>query len=362
MFIRNLRRAFFSKIEFMQQMKADIKSFESSNYFEKILPRKFNLNDSQFCKTDDVQTLTNSISNPIYDLLDRGGKRWRPAFCFLIADLFKRNHQELYEVASLVELIHNATLVIDDIEDDSIVRRNDKCVHIKYGLDVAVNAANYVYFAPLHYILDSTNYSDEKKMKILTVCLKNMKIVHFGQAWDIVWHKQNSDIIPTEEQYFKMAECKTGALACMAAQLSCIVLDQDEKIGQALAKFAIQIGVAFQIQDDILNLSGGEKYKKTKGYLGEDIHEGKFSLIVIHSLNKQKGKLFEILKSRTNDQALINEAISIIKQTGSLEYAHSRSLEIIEEAWKEVELLQFQHPEVKNKLRDFAKYLIERDI
>ena len=80
----------------------------------------------------------------------------------------------------MVELIHNATLVIDDIEDDSFVRRNDKCVHLKYGLDVAVNAANYVYFAPLDYILNSEIYSNEKKMKILTICLKNMKIVHYG--------------------------------------------------------------------------------------------------------------------------------------------------------------------------------------
>ncbi|CAD8068539.1 unnamed protein product [Paramecium primaurelia] len=361
MLIRNLRRSFFSKLEFMTQLKADVKKFESSQYFEKILPRVFNQNDPQFSKYDDVETLTKSISNPIYDLLDRGGKRWRPALCFMIADLFNRNHKELYEVAALVELIHNATLIVDDIEDDSVVRRNDKCIHIKYGVDVAVNAGNYVYFAPLHYFLNSANYSDQQKMKILAICLNNMRVVHFGQAWDIYWHKQNSDIIPTEEQYLKMAQYKTGALSCMAAQLSCIVLDKNEKVGEALAKFAAQIGIAFQIQDDILNLNGGEKYKKTKGYLGEDIHEGKFSLIVIHSLKQKKGRLFDILKSRTEDQELINEAISIIKQTGSLEYAHKRSLEIIEEAWKEVENLEFDCPEAKARLKDFAKYLIERD-
>ncbi|CAK74352.1 unnamed protein product (macronuclear) [Paramecium tetraurelia] len=345
----------------MAQLKRDVKKFENSKSFDKILPKKFELSDPQFSQSDDVKTLSQSISDPIYDLIDRGGKRWRPAFCFLIADLFKRAHEELYEVAALVELIHNATLVVDDIEDDSSVRRNDKCVHIKYGLDVAVNAANYLYFAPLHYFLNSANYSNDQKMKMLEVSLSNMKIVHFGQAWDIFWHKQVCDIIPTEEQYLKMASYKTGALARMAAQLSCIVLEKDEKIGKALAEFAVQIGIAFQIQDDILNLNGGDKYKQTKGYLGEDIHEGKFSLIVIHSLKQQKGRLLEILKSRTQDQETINEAISIIKQTGSLEYAHKRSLEIIEDAWKEIENLEFQCPEAKSRLKDFAKYLIERD-
>lgn len=87
-------------------------------------------------------------------MLDRGGKRWRPALCFLIADLFNTSHSELYEVAATVELIHNATLIVDDIEDDSYVRRNDRCVHLKYGVDIAVNAGNFVYFAPLQYLLN----------------------------------------------------------------------------------------------------------------------------------------------------------------------------------------------------------------
>lgn len=117
------------------------------------MPRQYTEANSSFTRDDDLKSLTASLSTPIYDLLDRGGKRWRPALCFLIADLFAKPHNELYDVAATVEMIHNATLIVDDIEDDSFVRRNDKCVHLKFGVDVAINAGNYMYFAPLQYLI-----------------------------------------------------------------------------------------------------------------------------------------------------------------------------------------------------------------
>lgn len=131
------------------------------------MPRQYSLTNSPFEKGDDLDSLTKSLSVPVYDLLDRGGKRWRPALCFLIADLFAKPHSELYDVAATVEMIHNATLIVDDIEDDSIVRRNDKCIHCKFGVDVAINAGNFMYFAPLQYLISQDHYSSEMKMKIL---------------------------------------------------------------------------------------------------------------------------------------------------------------------------------------------------
>lgn len=99
-------------------MKESVLKFNQSKVVEQILPRIFKNNYANLKKDDDLETLTKGLSNPIYELIDRGGKRWRPALCFIIAELFNKPHETVYEIAALVELIHNGTLIVDDIEDD----------------------------------------------------------------------------------------------------------------------------------------------------------------------------------------------------------------------------------------------------
>jgi geranylgeranyl pyrophosphate synthase len=110
--------------------------------------------------------LTKGLSEPIWDLLDRGGKRWRPVLCMIIAELFNRKRSEVYEIAALCEIIHNGTLMIDDIEDSSQVRRNKPCVHHIYGVDIAINAGNFMYFAPMLKIIKNKKYSPEVLLKL----------------------------------------------------------------------------------------------------------------------------------------------------------------------------------------------------
>lgn len=111
------------------------------------------------------------LSRPIYDLMDRGGKRMRPGICFLVAKCFGKGPEEVVDVAALVELVHHATLMVDDIEDsryrvvvwelrDSLVRRGKPCVHLLFGNDVAINAGNFLYFAPFKKLLETGRYSD----------------------------------------------------------------------------------------------------------------------------------------------------------------------------------------------------------
>ena len=113
-----LQKYLFSKTKFMCQMKDSVLKFNQSKVVEQILPRVFQDSYVNLKKDDDLDTLTKSLSNPIYELIDRGGKRWRPALCFVIAELFNKPHEKVYEIAALVELIHNGTLIVDDIEDD----------------------------------------------------------------------------------------------------------------------------------------------------------------------------------------------------------------------------------------------------
>lgn len=115
--------------------------------------------------TSHLNSLSKSLSEPIYDLLDRGGKKWRPILCMLIAQLYGHKKEEVFDIAALCEIIHNGTLIVDDIEDSSTIRRDKECVHLLYGVDISVNAGNFMYFAPLNYLLRSKRFTDKQKIR-----------------------------------------------------------------------------------------------------------------------------------------------------------------------------------------------------
>jgi len=125
-----------------------------------------------------------------------------------------------------------------------------------------------------------------------------------------------------------------------------------------------KIGVAFQIEDDILNLVG-EEYIKTKGYGGEDIHEGKMSLIAIHALHNlnsvDKNRLWGILKLKTDDRALIREAIELLKNSNSIEYAKSVAIKLVEEAWNDVKAV-IPRTQAKVYLKALGRFFIDRKL
>ncbi len=140
--------------------------------------------------------------------------------------------------------------------------------------------------------------------KISQIYAEEMVNLHIGQGWDILWHNidQLNGKYPTEKQYLQMTAHKTGVLVRLASRVTCAALNVSKFETDILARFAETLGVAFQIQDDLLNLEGDE-FIKTKGYNGEDIHEGKITLIVIHFLQNanshQRERLLFILKKKT---------------------------------------------------------------
>jgi geranylgeranyl pyrophosphate synthase len=161
-----------------------------------------------------------------------------------------------------------------------------------------------------------------------------------------------------------MCAYKTGTLARMAAKIAAVLAKADDNLVKRLGNFAESIGVAFQIQDDILDLTGGE-FAKKKGGHGKDVTEGKRSLVVIHTLEtantKDKSRLIKILNMHTSNQKLINEAISIMQKHDSIEYAKSFAKKMVKDSWREVENL-LPASDAKEKLNAFAKFLIERKL
>jgi geranylgeranyl pyrophosphate synthase len=340
-----------------------------NNILEKYLPRHFTKDSlekftGKATYTLDTASATKSLLEPIWDILDRGGKRWRPVLVLLVAESLGGKIDLVEPCAYFCELIHNGTLVVDDIEDNSELRRGQPCIHRKYGVDVAINAGNGMYFFPLLVLRE---LREQKGVPLETLVRSHelyeqeMINLHVGQALDIWWHAGHKD--PTEDEYLQMCAFKTGTLARLSAKISALFSGATDEQIMAIGKFAEAIGVAFQIQDDLLNLIG-ERFSQKISIQGEDIYEGKRTLMVIHCLAHAKPedakRLTEILNMHTRDPTLIQEAIAIMRRTNSLDYAAQRARQIVQDAWSLV-AGSFPENEAKQKLRLFAHYLIERN-
>jgi len=313
-----------------------------------------------------VEALNKTIAEPLWEFLDRGGKRWRPSLFLLICEALGKDPEKLVDYAAIPELVHNGLLIIDDIEDNSELRRGKPCSHRLYGLDVAINLGNEMFFLPLLPLIKNRGkLPPSKTARIYEIYAQEMVNVGFGQATDIAWHRGLADADKvSKRQYLQMCTYKTGTLARMAAKMAGALADANEDLVEKLGRFAEAIGVAFQIQDDILDLTGKE-FTEKKGGRGQDITEGKRSLVVIHTLEKAEPKdrerLIEILNKHTAEQRLRDEAINIMKRYGAIEYAKRFAQKLVKKNWAEVDKL-LPKSAAKEKLRAFAYYLIEREI
>jgi geranylgeranyl pyrophosphate synthase len=315
--------------KFKKLLKLNAKKVSKS--IKEFIPREFSSEwlNSVLGKTSwehDKKACTQAISKPIWELLSRGGKKWRP---FLMQLSYKAvgGKNNIEKFMALPELIHNGTLIIDDIEDCSNLRRGKPCIHKLFGINIAINAGNSLYYLPLLLITKDNSLNPVLKVKIYELINKEMVKLSFGQAKDI----------------------------------SAILGKANTKQTEALGKFAESIGIAFQIQDDILNIT-------EKGWgkeFGEDITEGKKTLPVIKTLikaNKEDGNtLLTILNSKTKSKEKIEEAISIIKNHKAIDYSKKKAQKLVKEAWKNLNPL-IEDSKSKRTLKQLADFLINRQI
>lgn len=337
---------------------------------EKYIPRTLSKNAIVFRVNRpryayNLEALNEAVSDPIWEFLDRGGKRWRPALFLLIVETLGKNPEDLVDFAIIPEVVHNGTLMVDDIEDASEYRRGKLCTYKIYGLDIAINAGNAMYYLPLLPLIEnSEKVSRQHLCRVFEVYAQEMINISLGQAMDIAWHRGlgNADRI-SEKDYLQMCAYKTGTLARMAARIAAVLASASEELVEKIGHFAESIGIAFQMQDDVMDLSS--EFIEKKGGRGLDITEGKRSLIVIHTLKvastKDAKRLVEILNMHTSDQQLRDEAIRIMERNGSIEYVKRSARRMVRESWRGVEKL-LPDSGAKEKLKAFAEFLIERKI
>ena len=273
----------------------------------------------------------NTLLDPLKDIISRGGKRWRPLLMTLVCEAFGGGDSAV-AFSPLVEFCHNASLIHDDIEDESDKRRGRSAIHKIYGVDTAINSGTFFYFLSL-VCVESCAF--ENKERIYRLWAEYMRRLHLGQATDIFWHR-NISFVPEIDEYYVMCSMKTGSLARFSAELGAYTADAPEEAARQLGEAAEKLGIGFQILDDVKNLTTGIPGKT----LGDDIVEGKKSLPVLLYLNKfpeNREKVFgnfRAARSKGPSAPEVDDQIEILTSAGVLAEAEEKGASLIEQSRK----------------------------
>jgi geranylgeranyl diphosphate synthase type I len=327
----------------------------------------------------DPLAVQEALADPIWELLDRGGKRWRAVVFLLLVEAFGEDPDEFLPYACIPEILHNGTIIVDDVEDGAAMRRGDPALHLVHGTDIALNAGNAMYFLPLKVITRNPGDLDpETRLDAYEMLMHELNRTHLGQGMDIHWHNEQ-EIRIGESEYLEMCACKTGCLGRIVARLAAIVTGQSDEIEDRVARYAQFMSIAFQIGDDILDVEhtldeaaeldeeAGEE-RRTGDFgkeFGNDIREGKKTLMVIHAAETAPpadvARLEEILWAEENTTAEILEVVDILQEQGSIDYARERALSLAAKAREEIAAVDLD-PEAADNLQEFTRFVVEREV
>ncbi|KAI9055779.1 hypothetical protein LZ554_000720 [Drepanopeziza brunnea f. sp. 'monogermtubi'] len=272
-------------------------------------PSKYYKNDMAFhgqgSWSDEKESV---LLGPYEYLFAHPGKDIRAQLIAAFNEWLEVPPESLEVITRVVGMLHTASLLVDDVEDSSLLRRGLPVAHSIFGTAQTINSANYVYFVALQELQKLGNAS---AISIYTEELLNL---HRGQGMDLFW--RDTLTCPSEDDYLEMVGNKTGGLFRLAVKL----MQAESKTSKDCVPLVNLIGIIFQIRDDYQNLSSPE-YIQNKG-LCEDLTEGKFSFPIIHSIRARPENmvLLSILRQKTDDEQVKRYAVSYMEGTGSFEY------------------------------------------
>jgi geranylgeranyl diphosphate synthase type I len=294
-------------------------------------------------------------------LLRAGGKRLRPFLLTTCCKLLGGTLEKALPTAASVELLHSFTLIHDDIMDQDNTRRGVPTVHTLYGVPMAITSGDLLFAKVYDTIIrysDRKAIGEENILRILQTLTEGTIAICVGQALDVLFERRDN---VSEEEYMHMIGGKTAALFRSSAEAGAIIAGGKPEDASKLCSYAYKSGLAFQIVDDILGLTGNEK---TLGKpVGSDIRDGKRTLIVIYSLRKcsgdERGKILSVLGNRNATAEEVAEVIGIMRSLNSIEYARRRAEAFVDEAIEDLE--PFPESDAKRKLLDLARFFIARE-
>ena len=265
------------------------------------------------------------LYDPLYHYSENAGKRHRPLICFAACLAVGGDPDRAATAAAAIEHFHSAALIHDDIADEAELRRGEPCLHLTEGLGLAINMGDLALSMVNGPVVNDPLLEDAVKVRVIKELIAMTCRTVEGQALDLGWARDGRyDITP--EDYLTMAIHKTAHYSgAVPLAVGAIVGGADDEIVEALRSYGLDTGLAFQIQDDLLNLVGTDEAKKKD--FRSDITEGKRTLVVVHALQnaapEARERLVEILSSKERDPEVLAEAVAIMEETGSIDYART---------------------------------------
>lgn len=283
-------------------------------------------------------------------IVKRKGKQMRPMFVFLSAGVVGGINDSTYRGAALIELLHTATLVHDDVVDDSHYRRGFFSINALWKNKIAVLVGDYLLSRGL---LLSIEYEDHKLLKIVSNAVREMS------EGELLQMEKARRLDIDEEVYYDIIRQKTASLIASCCSVGASSSDADDATIEKMRLFGEKVGMAFQIKDDLFDYGTAEIGKP----LGIDIKEKKMTLPLIYALRNasliEKKKVIFKIKNQSHKSKKVQEVIDFVKQSGGIEYAQS----IMEKFYNEaLEILStFSDSVFKNSLNDLVQFTIMRE-
>jgi len=283
------------------------------------------------------------LLQPYSHLQSVGGKNIRAKLMAGFNTWLKVPEDKTVAIAEIVQMLHNASLLLDDIEDSSILRRGLPVAHLIYGQASTINCANYVMFIGLERSL-ALGHPDATK-----VFTEQLLELHRGQGMEIYWRDNFS--CPSEEEYRLMISRKTGGLFNLAVRLMQLFSDCKEDFIHLVSL----LGLYFQIRDDYINLTSTD-YAANKSF-AEDLTEGKFSFPILHAIKNgdENSRVMKILRQRTKDLEVKKFCISLLDAAGSFQYTKKVLRELDDQIVKEIARIG-ENPILSRVMDDLRKW------
>lgn len=315
--------------------------------------------DSFFTEQTQNADLERYLYAPLAAFSANGGKRHRPLICMLAARAVGGDPARARSAAAAIEHFQSAALIHDDIADKGQLRRGKPCMYLTEGVGRAINCGDYDITLSTDAVLRDEALDAPLKLRVLGELTAMMQRTVEGQALDLGW-VQNERFDLTVQDYLTMATLKTAHYSgAVPLAVGAMVGGGSEQQVEALRSFGLATGLAFQIQDDLLNLVGDTGDKDFRN----DITEGKRTLVTVHALehaeSETRRELVEILRSGTQDAALLERAVEIFDETGSIAFAHDYALRLTERAKKELSGIELEN-DCRELLLSMADFFVER--
>jgi geranylgeranyl diphosphate synthase type I len=283
-------------------------------------------------------------------LVDAGGKRLRPSMLLIAAEAAGGNPMALAPAAVSIELIHNFTLIHDDIMDNADVRRGRPSVHAIWGNSGAILAGDTLY-SKAFQILGMTPVSPKLILESMDILSKTCTAICEGQWLDLDFEHRSR---VSEGEYMEMIEKKTGVLYGASARIGATLSGASSDIALGLDEFGKLTGMGFQIQDDVLDLTAPENISGKRQ--GGDIMEGKKTLIMINAM--ESGVEVDAFGKEDASPQEIENALAVLENSGNIDYAKKRAAHLVDQGKKALDVLS--DSPAKRLLLDLADYMIRR--